>query len=225
MYLPPAFANQNLEALHEAIRSNPLGTLVTAAPTILANHVPFVLHAGEGSKGLGTLRAHLARGNDQAGLGPANVDALAIFLGVEHYITPSWYKTKRQTGKVVPTWNYVAVHATGRLRVIDDPAWVARQIETLTDRHEGSRDAPWAVSDAPNDFIAAQLRGIVGIEIDIRDLQGKWKLSQNRNAADRQGVAEGLRQGRRCGGPRHGGADRAGMTAGVRRALSPAAAA
>lgn len=194
MYLPPAFANQDLGALHETIRSNPLGTLVTASPTIVANHVPFVLHPDGGSKGLGMLRAHLARGNEQAGLGPAGVDALVIFLGVEHYVTPSWYETKRQTGKVVPTWNYVAVHVSGLLRVIDDPTWVSRQIETLTDRHETPRDAPWAVSDAPEAFIATQLRGIVGIEIDILDLQGKWKLSQNRNAADRQGVAEGLRR-------------------------------
>ncbi len=194
MYMPPAFRNQNLDALHETIRTHPLGTLVTAAPVLAANHIPFVLHADEGSHGFGLLRAHLARGNDQAALGSGAIEALVVFLGVEHYVTPSWYETKRQTGKVVPTWNYVAVHASGPLRIIDDPLWVRRQIETLTVAHEGSREAPWAVSDAPDDFIAAQMRGIVGIEIDIVSLEGKWKLSQNRHAADREGVVGGLRQ-------------------------------
>lgn len=194
MYLPPAFANQDRDALHDAIRANPLGTLVTATPVLSANHVPFVLHPGEGSRGLGLLRAHLARGNEQARLGPDPVDAMAIFLGVEHYITPSWYATKRATGKVVPTWNYIAVHVAGPMRIIDDAGWVRRQIETLTIGHEGPRASPWAVSDAPDDFIAAQMKGIVGIEIDILSLQGKWKLSQNRSTADRQGVVDGLRQ-------------------------------
>ena len=192
MYMPPAFRNQDLAALHEAMRHNPLGTLITTAPGLAANHVPFVVHPEDGSHGFGLLRAHLARGNEHAKFGTAEVECLVVFLGVDHYVTPSWYETKRQTGKVVPTWNYIAVHAAGRLRVIDDPAWVRRQIDSLTVQHETGRAAPWAVSDAPEDFVAAQMRGIVGIEIDIADLQGKWKLSQNRNIADRQGVAEGL---------------------------------
>ena len=192
MYMPPAFRNQDIGALHEIMRRHSLGTLVTAAPGLTANHIPFVLHPEDGSHGFGLLRAHLARGNDQAALRDGRIDCLVVFLGVDHYVTPSWYETKRLTGKVVPTWNYISVHATGPLRIIDDPAWVRRQIDSLTVRHETERPAPWAVSDAPEDFVAAQLRGIVGLEIDIASLEGKWKLSQNRTLADRQGVADGL---------------------------------
>ncbi len=191
MYMPPAFREDRLDALHEVMRRNPLATLVTAAAGLTANHVPVLLDPDGGSKGLGLLKAHLARANAQTKLA-GEVDALVLFLEVDHYVTPSWYETKRQTGRVVPTWNYVAVHATGRLRVVDDPAWLRRQIEALTAEHEGRRAAPWAVSDAPEDFVVAQMRAIVGIEIDILDLQGKWKLSQNRTAADRRGVADGL---------------------------------
>ncbi|HEX4765959.1 MAG TPA: FMN-binding negative transcriptional regulator [Lichenihabitans sp.] len=191
MYMPPAFREDRLEALHEVMRRNPLATLITAAAGLAANHVPMLIDPEGGSKGLGVLRAHLARANAQTKLA-GEVDALVLFLEVDHYVTPSWYETKRQTGRVVPTWNYVAVHATGRLRVVDDPAWLRRQIEALTAEHEGRRATPWAVSDAPEDFVVAQMRAIVGIEIDILDLQGKWKLSQNRTEADRRGVADGL---------------------------------
>ena len=194
MYMPPAFRNQDLGALHDVIRSYPLGTLVTSAPELTANHVPFCIDADAGSHGFGLLRAHLARRNEQASLPAMTVDCLVLFLGVDHYVTPSWYETKRATGKVVPTWNYIAVHARGTLRIIDDALWIRRQIEALTQSHERGRSAPWAVSDAPEDFVAGQVRGIVGVEIDIVDLQGKWKLSQNRNLADRQGVAAGLTQ-------------------------------
>jgi transcriptional regulator len=189
--MPPAFREDRLEALHEVMRRNPLATLITAAAGLAANHVPMLIDPEGGSKGLGVLRAHLARANAQTKLA-GEVDALVLFLEVDHYVTPSWYETKRQTGRVVPTWNYVAVHATGRLRVVDDPAWLRRQIEALTAEHEGRRATPWAVSDAPEDFVVAQMRAIVGIEIDILDLQGKWKLSQNRTEADRRGVADGL---------------------------------
>ena len=191
MYMPPAFREDRLEALHEVMRRNPLATLVTAAAGLTANHVPMLLDPDGGSRGLGLLKAHLARANAQTKLA-GEADALVVFLDVDHYVTPSWYETKRQTGRVVPTWNYVAVHATGRLRIVDDPVWLRRQIEALTAEHEEGRAAPWAVSDAPEDFITAQMRAIVGIEIDILDLQGKWKLSQNRTDADRRGVAEGL---------------------------------
>ncbi len=194
MYMPPAFRNQDLGALHDAIRHYPLGTLVTGAPELAANHVPFCLDADAGSHGFGLLQAHLARGNEQAALSGLQADCLVVFLGVDHYVTPSWYETKRLTGKVVPTWNYIAVHARGTLRIIDDPVWIRRQIEALTQRHERGRTAPWAVTDAPEDFVRAQVRGIVGVEIDIVDLQGKWKLSQNRTLADRHGVAAGLAQ-------------------------------
>lgn len=202
MYMPSAFHEKKLGALHDLIRHYPLGTLVTDPRSgLTANHVPFTLYPDAGSKGLGMLRAHLARANDQAGPDRGTIDALAIFLGVDHYITPSWYETKARTGKVVPTWNYIAVHAAGPMRVIDDPVWVRQQIEDLTEQHEGRRAAPWAVSDAPADFVAAQLRSIVGIEIDILDLQGKWKLSQNRSAEDRKGVVQGLAREADAAGP------------------------
>ena len=202
MYMPPAFREEKLGALPALIRHSPLGTLVTSSRSgLIANHVPFTLYPGEGSTGLGVLRAHLARGNDQAGPDGGTTDALAVFLGVDHYITPSWYETKARTGKVVPTWNYIAVHASGPMRVIDDPVWVRRQIEDLTEQHEGHRLAPWAVSDAPANFVASQLRAIVGIEIDVFDLKGKWKLSQNRSPEDRKGVAEGLAREPDAAGP------------------------
>lgn len=118
--------------------------------------------------------------------------ALAVFQGVDTYITPSWYETKRETGKVVPTWNYCTVQARGKMRVMDDPEWIGQQIADLTALHEATRVEPWAVSDAPERFIAAQVRGIVGIEMEIAELAGKWKVSQNRPAADRAGVAAGL---------------------------------
>ena len=118
-------------------------------------------------------------------------DALVVFQGHDHYITPSWYETKRETGKVVPTWNYTMVQAKGRAKVMDD-AWLAQQIEELTRALELRRERPWAVGDAPAEFIAMQRRAIVGIEIEILDIRGKWKTSQNRNAADRAGVASGL---------------------------------
>ncbi len=191
MYMPPAFREERLDALHEMMRRNPLATLVTAAAGLTANHVPMLLDPDGGSKGLGLLKAHLARANAQTRLA-GEVEALVLFLDVDHYVTPSWYETKRETGRVVPTWNYVAVHASGRLRVVDDAAWLRAQIEALTAEHEARRGAPWAVSDAPEEFVVAQMRGIVGIEIDILRLEGKWKLSQNRSLADRRGVADGL---------------------------------
>lgn len=191
MYLPPHFREQRLEALHNLIRSAPLGLLVTAEGGLAANHVPFRLHPEGGSAGLGCLRAHIARANDHARIAGA-VEALVVFQGVDHYISPSWYATKALTGKVVPTWNYVAVHVTGRLRIVDDADFLAAQIRDLTDAHEQSRAEPWAVSDAPDTFIAQQMRAIVGLEIDILKLEGKWKLSQNRNAEDRSGVVAGL---------------------------------
>ncbi len=140
----------------------------------------------------GVLQAHVARANPQwRDLAVIN-EALVVFQGVDHYVSPSWYATKQETHKVVPTWNYVMVQARGPVRVIEDDAWLERQIAALTARQEAAREAPWAVSDAPADFIALQRKAIVGIEIEIADIRGKWKTSQNRNAADRAGVVEGL---------------------------------
>jgi transcriptional regulator len=156
-----------------------------------ANHVPFLLDAEASERG--TLRAHLARANPQARELSSVTECLVVFQGPQHYISPSLYPTKRETGKVVPTWNYITVQAFGAPRVIDDAAWLRQQIEDLTRQQEGPRAAPWHVTDAPETFIDAQIKGIIGIEIPIARLDGKWKVSQNRTAVDQAGVASGLR--------------------------------
>lgn len=192
MYQPAHHREDRLAIQHGLIRAFPLGTLVTSGVSGLqANHVPFLIDS-ERSK-LGTLRAHIARANPQwKDLDPA-AEALVIFQGPERYITPSWYETKRETGKVVPTWNYAAVHAYGPVRVIEDQGWLRQQISDLTAVFEGRRAQPWAVTDAPESFVAAMARGIVGIEIEIARIDGKWKVSQNRPEGDRRGVVDGLR--------------------------------
>lgn len=193
MYEPPLHRQDDLGLQHALIAANPLGLLITAGPQgLLANAIPFLVDAGRSK--FGVLMAHMARANGQwRDLKDVN-EALVVFQGPEHYITPSWYATKRETGKVVPTWNYVMVQARGRPRVIEDDSWLASQIEALTRKQEDRRAKPWAVGDAPADFIAMQRKAIVGLEIEILDLRGKWKASQNRSAADRAGVAEGLGQ-------------------------------
>jgi len=191
MYVPPAFREDRIEILHDAIRRAGLATLVSlGADGLVASHVPMLLDAEAGPNG--TLYGHLAKANPHAGGGVAGTEALAIFLGPDAYITPTWYETKRQTGKVVPTWNYVAIHASGPLEMFDDADRLLDLVTRLTARHEGGRAAPWTVSDAPADFVRAQLKGIVGFALPIARLEGKWKMSQNRPAADRAGVAEGL---------------------------------
>jgi transcriptional regulator len=191
MYLPSAFKVDDLASLHEIMRRYPFAALVTqAGDGVAADHIPFLIDAASGDYGV--LRAHVARANPLWRTHPAVAEALAIFTGPDHYISPAWYATKRETGRVVPTWNYVAVHAYGRLRAIDDPAWVRRQIDELTALHEANRPAPWAVADAPEDFIATQMQAIVGIEMVITRIEGKRKISQNRPHADRLGVVAGL---------------------------------
>jgi len=192
MYQPPHFREDRLEVQHALIRSQPLGLLVTAGPGGLqANHIPFLVDA-DGSPH-GKLRAHLARGNPQLAELAAVEECLVAFQGPQTYISPSLYPTKKEHGKVVPTWNYITVHAWGRPRVIDDVAWIRRQVEDLTAHNERPRETPWLVSDAPEDYLAAQFKGIVGIEIPIARIEGKWKVSQNRPAVDRAGVIAGLR--------------------------------
>jgi transcriptional regulator len=192
MYRPPAFREDRLEVLHALMQSHRLGTLVTAATDGLnANLIPFTLDAGRGDKGV--LRAHMARANDQVAALREGGEALVIFQGPEAYITPSWYATKREHGKVVPTWNYVVVQAWGIPQVIDDAEWLRVQINELTRAQEGTRAEPWHVSDAPEEFVAAQIRGIIGLEIPIAKIEGKWKVSQNRPEADRRTVVDGLR--------------------------------
>jgi transcriptional regulator len=193
MYQPLPHRQDQLAAQHGLIRSHPLGLLVSHGPEGLeANSIPFLIDP-QASR-LGTLQAHMARANGQwRHLGAAG-DVLVVFQGADHYITPGWYETKRETGKVVPTWNYVMVQARGRPRVIEDAAWLRAQIEALTRRHESARPAPWAVGDAPAAFIEAQIKAIVGVEIEITEISGKWKASQNRPAADRAGVVAGLEE-------------------------------
>jgi transcriptional regulator len=190
LYEPPLHRNENLPALHALIKERVFGLLISNGPEgLVANSVPFVLDTAASK--LGTLKVHLARANPQWRDLEASHDALIVFQGHDHYITPSWYETKRETGKVVPTWNYTMVQAKGRAKLMDE-VWLAQQIEELTRALEQRREAPWAVSDAPADFIAMQRRAIVGVEIEILDIRGKWKTSQNRNASDRAGVAAGL---------------------------------
>lgn len=180
----------------EVKRAKPLATLVTLnSDGIEANHIPVVLSLESGS--YGTLRGHVARSNPLWHEHPETSDVLLIFHGAESYITPSWYASKAETGKVVPTWNYVSVQAKGRLRVIHDPLWIRSQLESLTADNEAEFEHPWAVADAPHAFTENLLEVIVGIEIVITELKGKWKVSQNRSTSDRLSVAEGLSRHRR----------------------------
>src|SRR5689334_9840279 len=191
MYQPPHFREEDLGVQHALIRANPLGLLVTAAggePT--ANLLPFHLDASLSEKG--TLQVHMARANGQWRQIEEGAPVLVVFQGADAYVTPSWYATKQETGRVVPTWNYIAVHAYGPVEFFQDPERLLQVVTRLTRRHEQSRPAPWAVGDAPADFIAAQLRGIVGIRIPVTKFEGKRKMSQNRPEADRIGVAAGL---------------------------------
>ena len=193
MYQPPHFVETRRDVLHGLIRAHPLGLLISSgADGPVADPLPFLLDPDAGEHG--RLRAHLARANPHWRLiddrAPAPV--LIVFQGADSYITPSWYETKRETGKVVPTWNYATVQVRGHARTVDDKDWLARQISDLTVAQEGARTDPWHVTDAPDAFISAQLKGIIGIEIEILGIEGKWKVSQNRPAADRVGVATGL---------------------------------
>ncbi len=193
MYQPPHFVETRQDVLHGLIRSHPLGLLISNGQDgPIANAIPFLLDAEAGPNG--KLRAHLAKANPQWRLladNPAS-PVLVVFQGADAYVTPSWYETKRETGKVVPTWNYAIVQVRGMVRVIDDAQWIAQQISDLTLSQEGAREAPWAVTDAPPNFIQSQIKGIIGLEIEIAEISGKWKVSQNRPVADRVGVAEGL---------------------------------
>jgi transcriptional regulator len=192
MYNPSTFKEARVPVLHDFIRQHGFGTLVTLRPDGLeADHLPFELDPEPAP--LGTLRGHVARANPVWQTTRRDVEALVVFLGPNVYVTPGWYPTKQETGQVVPTWNYVVVHARGRLHAIEDRAWLRGLVARLTARHERGRERPWSSTDAPPDFIEAMVNGIVGLEIPIVRLEGKWKVSQNRNAADRRGVIAGLR--------------------------------
>ena len=190
MYQPPHFKEERLEIQHALIRAHPFGLLISIGPEGLeANGIPFLLDATVAP--LGRLRAHVARANGQW----RNLDGqrvLMVFQGPQAYVSPSLYETKRETGKVVPTWNYAMVQARGIARVHEERDWLHTQVNALTKTHEQGRGQPWAVSDAPASYLESQLKGIVGMEIIIDALEGKWKVSQNRPEADRRGVAAGL---------------------------------
>jgi transcriptional regulator len=193
MYTPPAFRVDDPAILHAVMRAARLALLVSAAPdggAPEATHLPLLLDAAEGPHG--TIYGHVAKANPQWRALAAGAPARAIFPGPEAYVSPSLYASKAEHGKVVPTWNYVAVHALGPVEVIEDAARLHALVSRLTDHHEAPRDARWAVTDAPEPFIAGQLKGIVGIVLRIETLIGKRKLSQNRPEADRAGVVEGL---------------------------------
>jgi transcriptional regulator len=190
MYLPTHFAETRAEVLQELIRTHPLATLVhLGTDGLAADHIPLMLH--QATDGQITMRGHVARANPiwSAANGKA---VLAVFQGPHAYISPSWYASKAEHGKVVPTWNYAVVHVHGVLTAIDDFAWFHAHASAMTERNEASVGKSWKVTDAPDDYIRNTARAIVGIEIAVERIEGKWKMSQNRSAADRAGVAAGL---------------------------------
>jgi transcriptional regulator len=191
MYVPPAFRQTDLPALHREIGNCRLATLVSHGENGLqASHLPLLLRPEEGR--YGTLYGHLARANPHWQVLAEGTEALVMFNGPDAYVSPSWYPAKAEHGKVVPTWNYIAVHAYGRAEVFDDAERLRSLLAGLTERHEGPRPQPWAVDDAPQDYIAGMLRAVVGFALPIERLEGKWKLGQNRSEADRRGVHDGL---------------------------------
>ena len=190
MYVPPAFREDDLPALHATMREARLSNFVTAtADGLIATPLPLLLAPDEGP--YGTLYGHLARANPQWKLPPTG-DAMALFMGPDAYVSPAWYPSKQEHGKVVPTWNYAAVHAYGPVEFFDDADRLLDVVTRLTNLHEQPRAEPWAVGDAPESFIRAQLKGIVGLRLSIGRLEGKRKMSQNRSAVDRAGVTAGL---------------------------------
>ena len=192
MYLPKHFEQHDKAALHGLMREHPLACLVTtSADGLTADHIPLELDSTRGEHG--TLIGPVARANP-LWRAAAGTPVLVVFQGVEAYVSPSWYASKATTHKVVPTWDYVVVHAHGVLGVIDDAPWLHALVSRLTQTHEARQAKPWAVTDAPADYVQQMLRAIVGIEIPITHLVGKWKVSQNRDAADRAGTARGLRE-------------------------------
>lgn len=191
MYQPSYHREDRLAVHHALIRAYPLGTMITdGANGIEGNPVPFILDDQVGPNGL--LKAHIARANSQWRNFDKRREALVVFMGPQTYISPSWYVTKQETGKVVPTWNYACVHVYGHVHVIDDRDWLLAQIRALTDLEERDRPNPWSLDDAPLAYINAMVEAIIGIEIPINRIEGKWKVSQNRNEADRAGVIAGL---------------------------------
>jgi len=191
VYVPSRNAEQRPEVLFDYMEAHPLAALVTSGGEgLIATHLPLLVDRTRGA--FGTLAGHIARANPQQRQAREGDEALVIFSGHDAYITPAFYPSKASDGKVVPTWNYVAVHAYGALRYVSDPVALRRHLEALTSRHEAPREQPWSVSDAPTSYIEKQMGAIVGVEIEITRLEGKWKMSQNRSADDIDGVIAGL---------------------------------
>ena len=191
MYLPSAFRQDDLAELHAQIQASPFALLTSAgAAGVQASHLPLLLAPDEGE--FGTLYGHFARANPHWRDLQDDAEALAVFSGPDAYISPGWYPAKAEHGKVVPTWNYIAVHARGPVELIEEPERLLQIVSRLSDQHENGRERPWAVSDAPREYIDSMLRAIVGFALPIRRLEGKWKLGQNRSAADQAGVRDGL---------------------------------
>jgi transcriptional regulator len=192
MYLPQPFAESRVPVLHAAIRALGFGALVTLGEDgLAASHVPMLIDGEPGP--FGVLTGHIARENPQWRVVKYDTEALAIFLGPHTYISPSWYATKQQTGRVVPTWNYIAVEAKGRLRFFDNRENLRHIVTRLTEKYEARRAAPWHVADAPGDYIDTMLKAIVGFELTITSLEGKWKMSQNQPPQNRAGIIAGLK--------------------------------
>jgi transcriptional regulator len=194
MYIPAHYSEKRLEVLHQLVQEHPLGTLVTLeASGLNANHLPFELIAATPAAPFGTLRGHISRANPLWKNLQAQSEAMLIFQGPSAYITPNWYEEKRISGEEVPTYNYAVVHAHGQLELIHDAQWLLTHLHALSDIHEASQPLPWKVSDAPPAFIDKLVRGLVGIEIPIKRLEGKWKVSQKQSAQDKINMAAGLR--------------------------------
>ena len=195
MYTPAPFKLDDVAEAHALMRAAPFAILVTAGGDgLTATHVPTVLKV-DATEPMGRLECHLARANPQWRTFAPDTEALAIFQGPEAYIRPGWYPSKAEHGKVVPTWNYAVVHAYGRLEAVDDKAWLLGHVDELTRQQERQLDAPWSTADAPAGFLDAIARGIVGLRLRITRLEGKAKMSQNRDARDRAGVIDGLDRG------------------------------
>ena len=194
MYTPGYFKIEDAAKVHAMMRAQPFAILVTQGSNgLTATHLPTVLKVG-GDGSLGLIECHVARPNPQWKTYSPEFDALMIFQGPEAYVRPGWYPTKAEHGKVVPTWNYAAVHAYGRLETVEDKDWLLAHVAELSDQQEAPYAAPWSTADAPANFLDALVRGIVGLKLTIQRLEGKLKMSQNRAAGDRAGVVEGLAQ-------------------------------
>jgi transcriptional regulator len=191
MYVPKAFEENRIDVMHRLIRENPLASLVVqTAGGMEANHIP--LHVKMDGSEFGTLVGHIARANPLWKIFNADAQVLIIFQGANTYISPSWYATKKENGKVAPTWNYTVVHASGFMRAIEDPVWIRELLEMLTDEHEAQFTTPWSVGDAPADYVEKLIGAVVGIEISVSTMIGKWKVSQNQPENNRKSVIESL---------------------------------